>query len=87
MLGNNGENAHLTEVTDSLSNLRETENQVNLAQSHTNYQMLMMAEDLLRVILLDKTSDIIHPVSNAITKEMEYKPALFAAITHAGMAS
>ena len=62
-----GKHAHLTEVTDSLSNLRETKNQVNLAQSHTNYQMSMMAEDLLGVILLDKTSDIIHPISNAIT--------------------
>jgi hypothetical protein len=62
-----GKYAHLTEVTDSLSNLRKTKNQVNLAQSHTDSQMWMMAEDLLRVILLDKTLDIIHPVSNAIT--------------------
>jgi len=62
-----GKHVHLTEVTDSLSNLRETKNQVNLAQSHNNYQMSMMAEDLLGAILLDKTLDIIHPVSNAIT--------------------
>ncbi len=62
-----GKHAHLTQVKDSLSNLRETKNQVNLAQSHTNYQMSMMAEDLLEVILLDKTLYIIHPVSIAIT--------------------
>jgi hypothetical protein len=39
-----GKHAHLTEVTDLLSNLRETKNQVNLAQSHTNYQMSVTAE-------------------------------------------
>jgi hypothetical protein len=58
-----GKHAHLTKVTDLLSNLRETKNQVNLTQSHTNYQMSMIAEDLIGVILLDEILDIIHPVT------------------------
>ncbi len=61
-----GKHAHLTEITDALSNLRETKNQVNLAQLHTNYHVLMMAKDLLGVILLDETSEVIHPVRKVI---------------------
>ncbi len=49
------------------SNLRETKNQVNLAQSHTNYQMSMTAEDLIGVILLNETSNIIHPVTKTVS--------------------
>ncbi len=62
--------AHLTKVTDLHSNLRETKKLVNLAQSHTNYLMSMMAEDLISVITLDKTLDIIHPASNTITSTL-----------------
>jgi hypothetical protein len=45
---------HLTEVTDISSTICKMKRQVNLAQSHTNYQVLMMAEDLLGVISLDE---------------------------------
>jgi hypothetical protein len=62
-----GKHAHLTKVTDLLSNLRETKNQVNLAQSHTNYQMSMTAEDLIGVILLNETLNIIHPVTKTVS--------------------
>jgi hypothetical protein len=65
-----GKHAHLTKVTDLLSNLRETKNQVNLAQSHNNYQMSMMAEDLIGVILLNETLDIIHPVTKAVSSTL-----------------
>jgi hypothetical protein len=61
-----GNHAHLTEVNDLLLNCKETKKQVNLAQSYTNYQMLMMAENLIGVIALDETSNIIHPASNMI---------------------
>jgi hypothetical protein len=54
-------------MTDLLSNLRETKNQVNRAQSHSNYQMSMLAKDLIGVILLDETSDIIHPVTKTVS--------------------
>ncbi len=45
-----GKHPHLTKVADLCSNLRETKKQVDLTQSHTNYQMLMMAEDLILVL-------------------------------------
>jgi hypothetical protein len=68
--------AHLTEVTDLLLNLRETKNQVNLAQSHTNYQMSMMAEDLIGVITLNETSNNIHPASNMIVTSLSLQDFL-----------
>ncbi len=71
-----GKHAHLTEVMDDLSNLREAKNQVNLAQSNTNYQLSMMAKDLLGIILLKETSDIIHPVSYAITSTLSLRDVL-----------
>jgi hypothetical protein len=69
--------AHLTEVTDLHSNLRETKKQVNLAQSHTNYQMLMMAEDLIGVIALNKTSDIIQQHDYKYSQLLRF-PSLFS---------
>jgi hypothetical protein len=71
-----GKHEHLTKVTDQLSNLRETKNQVNLAQSHTNYQMLMTAKDLLGAITLNETSDIIHPITKAITGMLSLRDVL-----------
>ncbi len=63
-------------MTDDLSNLREAKNQVNLAQSHTNYQMSMMAKDFLGIILLKETLDIIHPVSYTITSTLSLRDVL-----------
>ncbi len=70
-----GKHVHLAKVTDLLSNLRG-KNQVNLAQYHTIYQMLMMAEELLGVILLNKTLDIIHLVSKAIISTLSLHDVL-----------
>jgi hypothetical protein len=58
-----GHHAHLTEVADQKSSNREARKQVNLAQSHTNYQVLMMAEELIGIIFVDKPTDVIHPVT------------------------
>ncbi len=68
--------AHLTKVTELLSNLRETKNQVNLAQSHTNYQMSMTAKDLIGVILLNETLDIIHPVTKTVSSMLNLRDIL-----------
>ncbi len=71
-----GKHAHLTKVTDLSSNLRETKKQVNLAQSHTNYQMSMMAKDLIGAITLDKILAIIHPASNTIISTFSLQDVL-----------
>jgi hypothetical protein len=39
---------------------------VDIAQAHTNYQVSMMAEDLISVINVDKLADITHPVTGDI---------------------
>jgi len=56
-----GCHAHLSEVTDSNSSAREARRQVDVAQSHTNYQMSMTSEELEGVIALDKQIDIRNP--------------------------
>jgi hypothetical protein len=71
-----GKHAYLTEVTDLLSNLREAKNQVNLTQSHTNCQMSMTAKDLIGVILLDETLDIIHPVTKTVSSTLSLRDVL-----------
>ncbi len=40
-----GCHTHLSEVTDSNSLAREARRQVDVAQSHTNYQMSMTSEE------------------------------------------
>jgi hypothetical protein len=42
---------------------REATSQVDVAQGHTNYQMSMIGEDLVGVICLDETADIMHAVN------------------------
>jgi hypothetical protein len=42
---------------------REARKQVDLAQSHTNYQVSMTAEELIGIISVDKPTDVIHPVT------------------------
>jgi hypothetical protein len=37
-----GRHAHLSEITDQRSTVREAKRQVDVAQTHTNYQMSMM---------------------------------------------
>ncbi len=56
-----GDHAHLTEMTDNNSTAREAKRQVNVAQTHTNYQLSMSAEELIGVANLDKKVDWFHP--------------------------
>ncbi len=56
-----GCHAHLSEVTDSNSSAREAKRQVDVAQSHTNYQMSMTSEVLEGITALDEQVEIIHP--------------------------
>ncbi len=56
-----GIHAHLSKVTDTNSTAREAKQQVGVAQLHTNYQLFMVAEELVRVVSLDEPIDIIHP--------------------------
>ncbi len=58
-----GRHAHLTEVTDQKLSKREARKQADLAQSHTNYQVSMMAEELIRIMSVNEPTDIIHPVT------------------------
>jgi hypothetical protein len=59
-----GEHAHLSKVTDHKSTARESRKQVNVAQSHTNYQVSMMAEELGGIIYVAEATDIIRLVSS-----------------------
>ena len=56
-----GVHAHLSEVTDASSTAREAKRQVDVAQSHTNYQLSMVGEELVVVINLDDPLVILHP--------------------------
>jgi hypothetical protein len=58
-----GRHAHLSKVTDQKSTAREARKQIDVAQSHTTYQVSMMAEELVWMISVDTVTDIIHPVS------------------------
>jgi hypothetical protein len=58
-----GRHAHLSEITDQRSSAREAKKQVDVAQRHTNYQMLMIGEELVGIICLDETADIMHAVN------------------------
>jgi hypothetical protein len=58
-----GRHAHLSEITDQRSTVREAKRQVYVAQMHTNYQMSMLGEELAGIICLDEAADIIHAVT------------------------
>ena len=58
-----GCHAHVSKVTVQKSTPREAKWQVDVAQAHTNYQVSMMCKDLLGVIDLDESKDIIHPTT------------------------
>jgi hypothetical protein len=60
-----GRHAHLTNVTNATSMAREAKRQVALARAHTNYQMSMMAKELLGVISVEESADLVHPVTKA----------------------
>jgi hypothetical protein len=58
-----GCHAHISEVTDRKSTPREAKRQVDVAQAHTNYQVSIVCEDLIRVILLDESKEITYPTT------------------------
>jgi hypothetical protein len=58
-----GQHAHLSKFTDHKSTATKSRKQVNVAQSHTNYHVSMMAEELGGIIYVDEATDIIPLVS------------------------
>ncbi len=61
-----GCHANLSEVTDAKSTACKAKRQVDVAQAHTNYQMSMVAEELIGVTNLDNPVDIVNPVTKEI---------------------
>jgi hypothetical protein len=58
-----GRHAHLSKITDQRSLAHEAKRQVDVAQGHTTYQMSMTGEELVGIICLDETADIMHAVN------------------------
>jgi hypothetical protein len=58
-----GCHAHLSEMTYAKSTPHKSKRQVDVAQSHTNYQMSMTVDKLVRIIKLDKLVEIVHPTT------------------------
>ncbi len=71
-----GPHAHLSEVTDATSTAREAKRQVDVAQSHTNYQLSMVAEELVGVVNLDEPLAIIHPENGKEIGQLSLRTAL-----------
>ncbi len=61
-----GRHAHLSEVADINSLAHEAKRQVDVAQGHTNYQLLMGSEELIGVINVDEAADVIHPTKGKV---------------------
>jgi hypothetical protein len=71
-----GPHAHLSEVTDATSTVREAKRQVDVAQSHTNYQLSMVAEELVGVVNLDESIAITDPESGIEIGQLSLRTAL-----------
>ena len=71
-----GPHAHLSEVTDATSTAREAKRQVDVAQSHTNYQLSMVAEELVGVVQLDEPLAITHPETGKEVGQLSLRTAL-----------
>ncbi len=63
-----GRHAHLSKVTNQQSMSREARKQVKVAQSHTNYQVSMVGDELAAIINVDTTADILHPATRECFK-------------------
>jgi hypothetical protein len=61
-----GIHAHLSEMIDANSTALKAKRQVDVAQLHTNYQLSMVAEELVGVVSLDEPVDIVHPTTYKI---------------------
>ena len=59
-----GYHAHLSEVTGFSSTPREAKRQVDVAQSHTNYQLSLVIKELFGIVNLDEPQDILDPETN-----------------------
>jgi hypothetical protein len=59
-----GCHAHLSKGMDAKATGHEAKQQVDVAQAHTNYQLSMVAEELVGVTKLDKPVDIINPTNH-----------------------
>ncbi len=71
-----GIHAHLSKVTDANSTARKAKQQVDIAQSHTNYWLYMVAEELVRVVSLDEPIDIMHPTTYEIVGSLMLRTVL-----------
>jgi hypothetical protein len=58
--------AHLSKVTDAKSTASEAEQQVYVAQAHTNYQLSMVAKVLVGVTKLDEQVDIFNTTTHEL---------------------
>jgi hypothetical protein len=71
-----GCHAHLSELTNAESSTREVKRQVDIAQSHTNYQMSMTSEELEGIISLDEHVSIYHPSTAEIVGSLSLRMVL-----------
>jgi hypothetical protein len=71
-----GVHAHLSKVTDTNSTARETKQKVDIAKLHTNYQLSMVAEEIVRVVSLDELINIIHPTTYKIVGSLMLRTVL-----------
>ncbi len=71
-----GCHAHLSKVTNANSLTREAKHQVDVAQSHTNYQMSMTSEELEGIISLDEHISIYHPSTAEIVGSLSLRMVL-----------
>ncbi len=65
-----GLHVHLSKVTYANSTARKAKQQVDVAQLHTNYQLSMVAEELVGVVSMDEPIDIIHPTAYKIVESL-----------------
>jgi hypothetical protein len=61
-----GVHVHISEVTDITSTSSEAKRQVETTQKHVNYEVSMMAEELVGMIDLDHLTEIKHPTSGKV---------------------
>ncbi len=72
-----GIHAHLSKVTEANTMAHKAKQQVDVAQSHTNYQLSMVAEELVQVVSLDEPIDIIHLTTYKIVGSLMLRTVLF----------
>jgi hypothetical protein len=71
-----GIHTYLSEVTDTNSTARKAKRQIDVAQSHTNYHLSMVAEELVGVVSLDEPIDIMHPMTYKIVGSLMLRTVL-----------